>query len=138
VAVNTIDLAMRCNREGDAVGRNALLRKIRCPLLGALAMGMNAKSPTSQDPDALLKSLEHPDDVDSASGAVSASESEDQTEQVSLMVARLMTVQSLAESGRLAIGINWEARLARLRREMLSVLRAFLDASRDQQDPGGK
>ncbi len=136
VLLNLLDLADRANEAGDENSRNAILRQMTCPLLSAVGMGLNDVPLSRDGAQAIVASLaekKSPED-DSAENESPDLPGRDAIDRISLMVSRLLTVQALASVGTLGIDIHWDRRLARLRKEMVGVLRAVLESITDTKD----
>ncbi len=128
VVINLLDLAQKADEVGDQAGRNGLLIEIECPLLRAVAMGLNDVPLSREGAEAIIRGVSAPDTVDDNDSRSSSSDSDNQDviDQLSRMVARLLTVQALARVGDLDVEIKWNVRLKKLRREALEVLKSVL------------
>lgn len=140
VLINLLDLADRANDAGDDNARNAILCQISCPLIAAVGMGLN-EVPLSRDgAQAIIAALaeKKQSDDDSPESESPDAPGRDAVDRISLMVSRLLTVQALANVGTLGVDIHWDRRLARLRKEVIGVLRTVLESITDTKDPRGK
>jgi len=125
IAVNLIDLAKRADSEGHVDDRNRILLQIDCPLVSAIAMGLNEVAITQDSANAIVSSFRHEED-DGANSEHQEVEKHDHVDVLSLMVSRLVTVRALATVDELQIVIHWQSRLGKLRNELIGALKSVL------------